>query len=122
AWGTAPYNDYPYTAGSPKQVGLIKPDVCAPGPGTTSCNHLYPSQPGATPYRSFGGTSAATPHVAGCLALLAQACVRTKTPIVPARMQEALEKTAKRVQGQTVNKEKHFGAGRADVHAAYSYG
>jgi subtilisin family serine protease len=122
AWGTAPYTDYPYTAGSPKQLGLLKPDVCAPGPGTTSCNYLYPSQPGATPYRSFGGTSAATPHVGGCLAILAQACIKAGKPIVPARVQEALERTTKWVQGQTADKENHYGSGRVDVYAAYQYG
>jgi subtilisin family serine protease len=122
AWGNLPYNDYPYTAGHAVQVGLIKPDVGAPGPGTISCNYLYPSQRGAKPYRSFGGTSAATPHVAGCLALLAQACVKARKPIIPARVQEALEQTAKRVQGQTVAKENHYGCGRVDVYAAHQYG
>ncbi len=122
AWGTAPYNDYPYTAGHATQIGLLKPDVCAPGPGTISCNYLYPAQPGSKPYRSFGGTSAATPHVGGCLALLAQACVVSGKPIIPARVQEALEQTAKRVQGQTAAKENNFGAGRVDVYAAYLYG
>src|SRR5262249_28515419 len=123
AWDKAPYTDYPYTAGkNPKHLGLLKPDVCAPGPGTTSCNYLYPSQPGAKPYRSFGGTSAATPHVSGCLAILAQACIKAGKPIVPARVQEALERTTKRVQGQTADKENHYGSGRVDVYAAYRYG
>jgi subtilisin family serine protease len=122
AWDTPPFKDYPYTAGHATQVGLLKPDVCAPGPGTTSCNYLYTSQPGAKPYRSFGGTSAATPHVGGCLAILAQACVKARQPIVPARVQEALERTAKRVQGQAADKENQYGAGRVDVYAAYLYG
>jgi len=122
AWGTPPYTDYPYTAGHATQVGLLKPDVCAPGPGTTSCNHLFPGTPGAKPYRSFGGTSAATPHVGGCLAILAQACRLAGQPVVPARVQEALERTAKRVQGQAADKENHYGAGRVDVYAAYGYG
>jgi subtilisin family serine protease len=122
AWDAAAYNDYPYTPGSLKQAGLIKPDVCAPGPGTISCNYLYTTQSGASPYLSFGGTSAATPHVAGCLAILAHACNRAGTPIFPARIQEALEQTAKRVIGQTAKKENHFGSGRVDVYAAYDYG
>jgi subtilisin family serine protease len=122
AWDALPYNDYPYTAGDAAKAGLLKPDVCAPGPGTISCNYLYPSQRRAKPYRSFGGTSAATPHVAGCLAILAQACRDAGKPIIPARVQEALERTAKRVQGQAAGKENHYGAGRVDVYGAYLYG
>src|SRR5262249_39054264 len=97
-------------------------DVCAPGPGTTSCNWRHPTLPGASPYSSFGGTSAATPHVGGCLGLLAHACRRAGQPIVPARVQEALENTAVRVVGQTRDKENHYGAGRVDVYAAFRYG
>ena len=120
AWENAPYTDYPYASGI--KPGLIKPEVCAPGPGTTSCNWRFPQDANARPYRSFGGTSAATPHVGGCLALLAQACRRHGKRIVPARLQEALEATAVRIVGQTRDKENHFGAGRVDVYAAYKYG
>jgi subtilisin family serine protease len=120
AWEAAVYSDYPYQGGS--RPGLIKPDVCAPGPGTTSCNWRFGLSTGAAPYTSFGGTSAATPHVGGCLVLLAQACLRGKKAIVPARVQEALENTAVRVGGQTRDKENHYGAGRVDVFAAYKYG
>lgn len=126
-WSAAPYTDYPYLSnphpGQPG-MGLIKPDVCAPGPGTSSCNWQYQdtASPGAKPYTGFGGTSAATPHVAGCLVLLANACRKANKPIVPSRIQEALEETAVRVKGQTQNKENHYGAGRVDVYAAYLYG
>lgn len=119
-WEKPPYTDYPYQNAT--RLGLIKPEVCAPGPGTTSCNYLYPTDPSARPYTGFGGTSAATPHVGGCLVLLAQACVRAGQPIIPARIQEALENTAIRIVGQTRDKENHFGAGRVDVYAAYKYG
>lgn len=120
AWEIAQYTDYPYAQGT--KPGLIKPDVCAPGPGTTSCNYAYPQQVGAKPYTDFGGTSAATPHVGGCLALLAHACLRSNNPIMPARVLEALENSAVRIQGQSRDKENHFGAGRVDVFAAYRYG
>jgi subtilisin family serine protease len=120
AWENPPYTDYPYLSGN--KPGLIKPDVCAPGPGTTSCNWRFGQDPGAKPYSSFGGTSSATPHVGGCLALLAQACKKAGKPIVPARVQEALENTAVRVVGQTKDKQDHYGAGRVDVYAAYKYG
>jgi subtilisin family serine protease len=120
AWEVGPYHDYPYGGGA--SAGLLKPDLCAPGPGTISCNWQYPDVPGARPYRDFGGTSAATPHVGGCLALLVQACLRSGRPIVPERIQEALENTAVRVDGQSRDKENHYGAGRVDLYAAWQYG
>lgn len=117
AWEIHPYTDYPYAGG-----GLIKPDVCAPGSVSLSCNWRFGLVPGAPPYTRHGGTSAATPHVAGCLALLAEACVRSGNPIVPARMQEALERTAARIRGQKREKEPHYGAGRIDAYEAFKYG
>ena len=120
-WNLAPFVDYPYQGGA--RPGLLKPDVCAPGPGTTSCNWKYDAaSASATPYGGFDGSSAATPHVGGCLVLLAHACIRAGTPVVPSRVQEALENTAARMPGQTRDKENHFGAGRVDVYAAYAYG
>ncbi len=44
-------------------MGLLKPDVSAPGSSTTSL-----SDGGG--YSSFGGTSSATPHTAGTAALI----------------------------------------------------
>ena len=120
AWETGPYTDYPYQNGT--QAGLIKPDVCAPGPGTSSCSWQFPQVEGSKPYRSFGGTSSATPHVGGCLALLAQACLRSGQPIMPSRIQQALEITAISLNGQTKKKENNYGAGRVDVFAAYQHG
>jgi subtilisin family serine protease len=120
AWENAPFVDYPYQGGA--QPGLIKPDICAPGPGTESCNYQHDPGSGIPAYTSFGGTSSATPHVGGCLALLASACLASGKPIVPARVQEAIEASAQRVAGQTKDKENHFGAGRIDVFAAYNYG
>jgi hypothetical protein len=116
AW-EAVFNDYPYNAGA--QMGLLKPDLCAPG-GVESCYWRFTSTEDL--YGPADGTSAATPAVAGCLALLACACLRAGTQIVPAAMLEALENTAVRIVGQTRAKENHFGAGRVDVYAAYQYG
>ncbi len=124
AWEKAPYADFPFESGA--KPGLIKPDVCAPGSATDSCNFRFDQE--GKPYITFSGTSAATPHLAGCMALLAQACRRTNNPIVPARVQEALENTAVRIQGppgqpgQKLDKEINFGAGRIDVFSAFKYG
>lgn len=119
AWESMPYTDFPFAGGT--KPGLIKPDVCAPGSATDTCNWRF-NEVGGKPYVTFSGTSAATPHLAGCLALLAQACRRAVTPIVPARVQEALENTAVRIQGQSRDKQNDFGAGRIDVFAAFNYG
>ena len=112
------YTDFPFADGA--KPGLIKPDICAPGSTTDTCNWRF-SESGK-PYVPFSGTSSATPHLAGCMALLAQACLRTGKPIVPARVQEAFESTAVRIQGQVRDKENNFGAGRVDVFAAFNYG
>ena len=120
AWEGKVFDDYPYLGG--EEFGLIKPDICAPGPGTRSCHWKYSETESTRPYSSFGGTSAATPHVAGALCLLAQASRDSGFVINPEQVQEALEKTAAPLIGQTSAKENHYGAGRIDVYAAYVYG
>lgn len=123
-WDVGPYLDYPYR--QPSSLGLLKPDLCAPGPGTYSCHWQHTANSGPSPYRSFGGTSAATPHVAGALCLLAHATVGNDRDrdraVVPAHVQEALEQTTVRVTGQTLDKENHYGSGRIDVLEAFEFG
>jgi subtilisin family serine protease len=118
SWNASPYDDYDYVKGD----GLIKPDLCAPGEGSISLNYQYGTITGASAYAGFGGTSAATPHVGGALAILAQATKRAGNAIDASRIQEALEATAVRVQGQTDPKQNTYGAGRIDLLAAYDYG
>jgi len=77
----AEYLDYPYENGA--QMGLIKPDLSAYGNGTwTTC-------PG-TGYCQFSGTSSATPHVSGVLALMLQA----NPEATPSELTEAVMTTA----------------------------
>lgn len=61
------YNDYPYTAGSTTEIGLIRPDVCAPGVNIKSLDYNNTSG-----YTTMDGTSQATPCVAGIVALMLQ--------------------------------------------------
>lgn len=82
-WQTTSYEDYPYLPG--KEIGLIRPDLCAPGVGIVSCNNNNSSG-----YVSMDGTSQATPCVAGIVCLMLQ----KKSYLTPAQICEALETTA----------------------------
>ncbi len=53
------YNDYPYTEGSATEIGLIRPDMAAPGVDIVSLDYF-----GNTDYVEMSGTSMATPCVA----------------------------------------------------------
>ena len=58
-----PYNDWPYPPGK------IKPSICAPGVDTLSTS----IDNNCTTYEHMSGTSMATPHVAGAVALILEA-------------------------------------------------
>ncbi len=96
------YQDYPYSGGLP---GLLKPDVVAPGPGTTTTAVGFG-------YTSFGGTSAATPHVAGAMALILSA----NPLLTPADVTMILQTTAHDLGAP--GKDNVYGAGRLDCLAA----
>lgn len=102
----APYDDYHWDPG----MGLLKPDVMAPGTSIKSCDYLNVSG-----YTSKSGTSMATPHVAGAAALL----LDYLDTLPPAQIQKALELTAKPVSGRPKGKkENDYGSGRIDVYEA----
>jgi len=104
----APYDDYEYEPG----MGLLKPDIMAPGSGIKSCDYLS-----TTGYTSKSGTSMATPHAAGAAALL----LDYLDTLPPAQIEKALELTAAKVFGGTHvkgRKMNDYGAGRIDVRAA----
>jgi subtilisin family serine protease len=100
------YRDFLFAAGT--QSGLMKPELCAPSevPSTSMDGHSYT--------KKFGGTSSATPHVAGVAALVLSA----KPDLSPAQLLEALEMSAVKVGGEFTNR---CGAGRVDAGAAVEY-
>lgn len=100
------YRDYPYHT-SPGAMGLIKPDVAAPGAGTTSTNV-------GGGYQSFSGTSGATPHLAGTVALM----LGVNPNLEPADVSRILQTTA--VEKGEPGKDNRFGAGRVDAYDAYT--
>jgi subtilisin family serine protease len=107
----APYDDYHWEPG----MGLLKPDIMAPGDNIKSCDYLNTSG-----YRNMSGTSMSTPHAAGAAALLFDYL----DTLPPAQIEKALEITAAKVSGGTHEKGRKvndYGAGRIDVYAALQH-
>lgn len=102
------YYDYPYVENDPVNIGLIKPDVAAPGSSIVSL--YYGSNTG---YSTKSGTSMATPCVAGVMALMLEA----NPMLTPVEIDSILEVTAVPLGGYT-SKNNYFGAGRVDAQAA----
>ena len=101
-WQNTEFGDYPYQP----EIGLIRPDVCAPGVDIKSLN--YQSNTG---YTTMSGTSMATPCVAGCMALMLSKDIN----LTPADVCRILEETALPLSD---GKSNTFGFGRVDVFQA----
>ena len=99
----SPYNDYPY----PSDIGLIRPDISAPGVNIKSLAHYS-----NTGYESgWEGTSMATPCAAGIMALMLH-----KNPLLtPAQISQILEETTVVLQP---GKNNNSGSGRVNALAA----
>lgn len=106
-WTDVPqYNDYPYSSGSSANIGLIRPDVCAPGINVKSLDFNN-----VNGYCLKSGTSMATPCVAGTIALM----LSKDHELTPAQIDEILETTAVHL---STHKNNDFGSGRIDALAA----
>lgn len=100
------YNDYPYDPTSSTEIGLIRPDLCAPGSEIKSLDYLNDDG-----YCFMDGTSMATPCVAGTIALML-----SKNPeLTPAEIDKILEGTAVPL---SEHKNNDTGSGRIDALAA----
>gem|GEM_PF-749178 len=94
----APFNDYTYPP------GLTTPDVSAPGVNVKSC--AYNNTSG---YTLMSGTSMATPHTAGVVALM----LSRKPDLTPYVIDSILQTTA--IDLGAAGKDNDFGAGRIDA-------
>jgi len=105
-------SNWPFYDTYPSQY--IKPDVSAPGVSITS------SVPGGG-YASWDGTSMATPHVSGTVALILSALGWTNwnVPDTPEKIYEALINTAVDLGSQGQDTE--YGYGRIDAYNAVTY-
>ncbi len=98
----SPFNDYPYDP----EMGLIRPDVVAPGQAISSL--VFHNNYG---YTNKSGTSMAAPVVAGVMAL-----ILSKNPaLLPEQISQILEETALAFDSIKNNS---FGSGRVDALAA----
>lgn len=96
------FNDYPYNPG----MGLIRPDMVAPGANVLSLLHSD-----NTGYTTKSGTSMATPAVAGAMALMLQ-----KNPdLLPEDLSQILEESAFTT---FMEKNNEYGSGRLDAFEA----
>lgn len=84
--------------------------VVAPGVGITSLNYL------TSGYIQYSGTSMATPHVSGAVALLLQAAKKQGTTLTPALIKSILKNTS--IDLGAIGKDNIYGAGRINVSAA----
>lgn len=103
-WQNTSFRDYQYNGTT--KLGLIRPDVCAPGSKIVSCD---PSKNNG--YITMDGTSQAAPCVTGIVCLMLQ-----KNPeLTPAQICEILETTAIKL---SETKNNYTGSGCVDAFAA----
>ena len=101
------------------QSNRIKPDISAPGTGTRSCSNSADNA-----YTNASGTSMATPHISGAMALLWCALPGMRHQITASR--DALNNAAVHIDstlcGDAGPPNNVYGWGRVDIFAAVSGG
>lgn len=98
-WTNTEFADYPYQPA----IGLIRPDVCAPGVDVVSCDYSN-----INGHISMSGTSMATPCAAGVMCLL----LSKNQDLTPADISMIFETTAVKF---SENKNNITGSGRIDA-------
>jgi len=110
-----------YTAGALTADGSnrIKPDITAPGTGTRSSTNASDSS-----YANFSGTSMATPHISGAMALLWSAIPSLQNQIDASRMamNDAAHFISSTQCGDAGPPNNVYGWGRVDILAAVQGG
>lgn len=101
-WENTSYGDYPYNPG----IGLIRPDICAPGVDVVSLDYS-----GNNGYTQMTGTSMAAPCVAGVICLM----LSRDNTLTPEEISEILETSAVKLSD---TKNNQTGSGRVDALAA----
>ncbi len=97
--------DYPYGGWGGGQPGLLKPDMC----GYT---YVRTTDLGGGYLSSFGGTSAATPHLGGAMCLLVSGNLNAS----PRKISQALQETAE--DKGPAGKDLRYGAGKIQAYDA----
>ncbi len=112
AYPTTPYPIASFSSRGPTQCppnpNAIKPEISAPGV------NVYSSVPGGYASAGWSGTSMAGPHVAGCVALMRQACPNCD----PTTIKTALMNTAIDAGYPPAGEDNTFGAGFIDCYNA----
>ncbi|MFH1787380.1 MAG: S8 family serine peptidase, partial [archaeon] len=105
-----------FSSQGPSADGRIKPEILAPGVGIIAPQAKDTSMGYSllNGYTSASGTSMATPHVSGAIALLKQA----DPSLTPKEIKEILMSTSRDMKGESVFRQ---GAGIIDLYYAYHY-
>ncbi len=96
------YWDYPYGGFGGGFPGLLKPDVC-------TYTNVKSTELGGGYRASFGGTSAATPHLGGAMCLLVSSNLYANARKISQALQETAEDKG------PVGKDTRYGAGKVQV-------
>ncbi len=97
-WDEIPFTDYPYPP------GLTKPDIAAPGTNINST-----TWGGGYSGDTWSGTSMATPHVAGVVALMLEA----NPALIPAEVKQIIEDNG--IDLGPAGKDNDYGSGLIDT-------